>query len=102
MNLSLQSDKIEKFDEIQDGLSYSVGEPNVSITELMNDKFIRKNTAFKNWGNLLQAAGIRDEKDLNTPRFNEFIKAHTQFDEWEEMLIQASNHYASQKEADYF
>jgi|SRR5215204_5326771 len=102
MNLSLQSDKIEKFDEIQDGLSYSVGEPNVSITELMNDKFIRENTAFENWGNLLQAAGIRDEKDLNAPRFNEFIKAHTQFDEWEEMLIQASNHYASQKEADYF
>lgn len=100
MNLNLQSEEIEKFDEIQDGLSYSVGEPNVSIEQLMSAKFIRENTAFDSWGNLLRAAAIKDEKDLSAPRFNEFIKVYTRFEEWEEMLVQASNHYASRKQVD--
>jgi hypothetical protein len=99
MNLNLQSHEIEKFDEIQDGLSFSIGEPHVSIAQLMNDKFISENTDFDNWENLLLAAGIRDEEDFETPRFNDFIKAHTQFEEWEEMLVQSSNNYASRKEA---
>ena len=102
MNINLQSDKIEKFDEIQNGLSYSVGEPNVSITELMSDRFIGENTNFNSWENLLYAARVADEKDLSAPHFNEFIRAHTRFEEWEEMLVQASNHYASQKEASDF
>lgn len=96
----MQSDEIEKFDEIQTGLSYSIGEPDVSITQLMSDKFIGENTDFDSWEELLRAGRVRDEKDLNAPSFDEFIKAHTQFEEWEEMLVQASNHYASLKEAD--
>ena len=67
MSINLRSDKIEKFREIQDGLSYSVGEPNVSIRQLMNDEFIRQKTAFENWENLLRASQITDEKDLETP-----------------------------------
>jgi hypothetical protein len=102
MSLNLQSDEIEKFEEIQDGLSYSVGEADVSIKQLMNDKFINENTNFDNWENLLRAAGVSHGKDLNTPLFSEFIKTHTRFDEWEEMLVQSSNHYASRKEANNF
>jgi hypothetical protein len=102
MNLNLQSDEIEKFDEIQDGLSYTIGEPDVSITQLMSDKFINENTDFDSWENLLRAAGVRHEKDLNTPLFSEFIKTHTRFEEWEEMLVQSSNHYALRREANNF
>jgi hypothetical protein len=100
MKLNLQSDEIEKFTEIQNGLSYSIGQPNISLAQLMNDKFIRENTGFDSWEKFLRAAGIRDEKDFSTPHFNEFIKIHTQFEEWEEMLVQSSNHYASQHEPD--
>ena len=100
MSINLQSNKIEKFSKIQGGLSYSVGEPNVSIKQLMNDDFIRQNTAFDNWENLLQAAQTTDEKDLSAPRFSEFINAHTRFEEWEEMLAQSSNEYALRHEND--
>ena len=100
MNINLRTDKIEKFDEIQDGLSYLVGEPNVSITQLMNNKFVAENTNFHSWSNLLEAAGVTNEKDFETARFNEFIKAHTRFEEWEEMLVQASNQYAARKDSE--
>ncbi|HEY0426638.1 MAG TPA: hypothetical protein VGC76_02415 [Pyrinomonadaceae bacterium] len=98
MNVNLHSEKIENFDEIQDGLSYTIGEPDISIKQLMNKDFILKNTDFDCWEKLLEAACVSNEKDLEKPDFSNFIKSHTRFDDWEEMLIQASNEYAERKE----
>ncbi|HEX8249923.1 MAG TPA: hypothetical protein VF599_17255 [Pyrinomonadaceae bacterium] len=94
MSVNLQSNKIEKLDKIRDGLSYSIGEPQVSITELMNRRFIVENTDFETWENLLGAAGVLDESDLETPDFNEFINSHTRFKDWESMLIHSANQYS--------
>jgi hypothetical protein len=96
MGIDLQSNKIKGFDEIQDGFSYLTGEPNISIKQLMSNKFIVENTNFDTWEHLLHAAEVKNEKDLENPRFDEFIKLHTRFDDWEWMLIEASNHYALQ------
>jgi hypothetical protein len=96
MSINLQSNKIEGFDEIQDGLFYLLGESGVSITQLMNNKFIMENTDFDSWENLLVEAGVKNEKDFEKPNFNEFIKLHTRFDDWEFMLIEASNDYSLQ------
>jgi hypothetical protein len=98
MSANLQTDKIEDFDKIQDGLFYSIGESDISISELMNSRFILENTDFDSWENLLASAGIKDEKDLAKPDFNEFIKAHTRFRDWELMLIHASNQYSMRRE----
>ncbi|HEX9962088.1 MAG TPA: hypothetical protein VGB00_14225 [Pyrinomonadaceae bacterium] len=98
MSANLQSDKIENLDKIQDGLFYSIGESDISIDELMNGKFILENTDFDTWENLLGAAGIKNENDLTKPDFNEFVKAHTRFRDWELMLIHASNQYAARRE----
>jgi hypothetical protein len=98
MSVNLQTDKIEKLDKIQDGLFYSLGESNISIDELMNSGFILENTDFDTWENLLAAAGVKDEKDLAKPEFNEFIKARTRFKDWELMLIHASNQYSARRE----
>lgn len=98
MSAILQSNKIEKLDKIQDGLSYSIGEPDVQITQLMNNRFIFENTDFESWDSLLNAAGIKHEDDLATHGFDEFIKTHTRFKDWEEMLIHSSNQYALRHE----
>ncbi|HEX8371027.1 MAG TPA: hypothetical protein VF604_20955 [Pyrinomonadaceae bacterium] len=100
MNVNLQSNKIEKLDKIQDGLSYSIGEPDVSIKELMNQGFILENTDFDTWENLLGAAGVHSESDLEKPDFNEFIKSHTRFNDWESMLIHSANHYSLRYEGE--
>ena len=93
MSINLQSDNIEKMHKIRDGLSYSIGEPDVSIAELMNAAFIAGNTDFGSWQNLLVAAGVETEADLEKASFDEFIKSHTRFRDWEEMLIHSSNEY---------
>jgi len=100
MDINLQSGKIGKLDKIRDGLFYSIGEPDVSINELMNDKFILENTDFDTWQKLLGAAGIKDEIDLEKPQFSEFIKSYTRFKDWEEMLIHSSNEYALRYEGE--
>jgi hypothetical protein len=96
MSINLQSNKIAGFDRIQDGFSYLIGDPNVSIRQLMNNKFISENTNFRSWEHLLSAAGVKNEKDLEKPIFNEFIKLNSRFEDWEFMLVEASNQYALQ------
>jgi hypothetical protein len=96
--MKLQSDEIEMMGEIQDGLSYAVGESNVSVRELMDNGFIAEHTNFLNWNNFLKSAGIESEEDFEKPETNDFIKRHTEFESWEEMLVQASNYYVWLKE----
>jgi hypothetical protein len=100
MDGNLQSGKIRKLDKIQDELSYAVGEPNVSLRQLMNDRFILENTGFHTWESLLRAAPVKTETDLEKPDFNEFLRHHSRFADWEEMLIHASNEYALHYERD--
>jgi hypothetical protein len=94
MDINNQPNKIDRLDEIQDGFEYLINEPNISIYEMMDNDFIRHNTDFDTLKSLFKAAGVRSEKDLETPNFKSFIKAHTRFNDWEEMLIQAGNQYA--------
>ncbi len=93
MNLNNQSNRIDRLGEIQDGLEYLIDKPKVSIYEMMNDRFIRANTDFKTFENLLFEAGVLSEEDLETPSFVNFIKTHTRFEDWEEMLVVAGNQY---------
>jgi hypothetical protein len=83
-----------ELDEIQDGLSYLTGEPNVELNQLLTDAFIVENTDFDTMVNFFNAAGIRSENDLENPGFNDFVRRHTRFKDWEEMLVSSSNQYA--------
>jgi hypothetical protein len=98
MNLHLQSDEIEMMDEIQDGLAYTLGESNVSVTQLMTDGFIAEHTDFLNWNDFLKASGVRSEKDFGKAEFDKFIKRHTDFEEWKEMLVQSANKFVRRRE----
>jgi hypothetical protein len=98
MSINLQSDDIEDFDKVRDGLSYAVGEPDVSVEELMSCAFIAANTDFETWEKLLEAARVKDEKDLEKAEFDVFIKSRTRFKDWQSMLIQSANQYALRRE----
>lgn len=94
MNTNSQSRKIDRFEEIRDGLEYLTGEPNVSLSDLMTDDFIGGSTDFATFAAMLDRAGVRSKVDLENPAFARFIKTHTRFDDWEDMLVQAGNRYA--------
>jgi hypothetical protein len=98
MSENLQTHKIGKLDKIREDLSYSVGEPNVPVARLMNRSFIIQNTSFESWENLIGAAGVETENDLEQPDFNDFVRRHTRFRDWEEMLIQSANQYSLSRE----
>lgn len=95
-NETSRSNTQEELDKIQDGLFYLTGEEDISICELMSQKFIRENTDFSSLAELFSAAGVKSDKDLDSGSFNEFIKLHTCFSDWEEMLIQSSNQYPAE------
>lgn len=100
MSENLQTDIPRKLDKIQDDLSYSTGEANVPVEHLMSRSFILENTNFETWENLLGAAGVENEKDLEKPDFSEFVKLHTRFKDWEEMLIHSANQYSQRRETE--
>lgn len=91
-------DKISKLDKIQDDISYATGDAEVPLARLMSQKFIVENTSFESWEKLVGAAGVHDEKDLEKPDFSDFVKTHTRFKDWEEMLIHSANQYSLKHE----
>lgn len=98
MSENLQTDTISKLDKIQDDLSYATGEANVPLAQLMSRGFILENTSFESWETLLRTAGVETEKDLEKPDFSDFVKLHTRFKDWEEMLIHSANQYSLRHE----
>lgn len=98
MSDNFQVDNFTELDEIRDGLAYTFGEHNISVGELMRDEFIQRNTDFNSWNAFTHAAGVKTERDLGAADFNEFVKSHTRFADWELMLIHASNEYSARRE----
>jgi hypothetical protein len=98
MSENLQTGRTKKLDKIRDDLFYSTGEADVPVGRLMNRQFILENTDFETWESLLEAAHIRNENDLEAPDFNEFIRSHTRFQDWEAMLIHSANQYSLRSE----
>ena len=66
----------------------------------MNDRFILENMGLQTWESLLRAAAVKTETDLEKTDFNEFLRLHSRFADWEEMLIHASNEYALRYESE--
>ena len=87
--------KIDQLDKIQDGIFVLNGESKISIDELMSDKFIVENTDFNSLTEFFNAARVKNNEDLQKKEFDDFIKSHTRFENWEEMLVQSSNQFVS-------
>lgn len=60
------------------------------LNELMNDSFIKKNTKYNSFNNLLDNApfNIKSYNDIekNINEFNLYVKKNTKFENWEEMI----------------
>ncbi|MDQ6788144.1 MAG: hypothetical protein M3033_15170 [Acidobacteriota bacterium] len=92
---SHQSHKIDLLDEIQEGIFILTGEQEITINKLMTNTFIVENTDFDSLVDFFKAAEIKSKEDLQNKNFDDFIKSHTRFDNWDEMLVQSSNQYVS-------
>ena len=87
--------EVSELEKIRDGLSYLTGEENPSIDQIITDRFILENTDFDSLVNFFDAAGVKNEEDFERPEFNAFIKKHTRFEDWQDMLIHSSNQFVS-------
>ena len=92
---SHQTNKIDQLDKIQDGIFILTGESEISINQILSDKFIIENTDFSSLTEFFNAAGVKSKEDFKKSRFEDFIKSHTRFENWEDMLVQSSNQFVS-------
>lgn len=92
-----QTPKIDLLDEIQDGIFVLTGESEISIQKLLTDRFIVENTDFGTLSEFFQAARVKSKEDLEKESFEIFIKSHTRFKSWEDMLVESSNQYVLTK-----
>ncbi len=69
------------------------GTRKLSYSELMPVDFIRAHSRFKDAAALFEAGGIKEQVDLGTEQFSDFIKANTDFASWGAMRGAAGIEY---------
>ncbi len=101
--------KIEGFDELQNKLQDLAnkageldGEHSIPIAELLSDDFISENTKFSTIDELFEASGFEvgtQEDFVNIPdlEWDEHIRTHSSFENWQEMLNAASQEWVVSK-----
>lgn len=73
------------------------GSHEVSTTELMTDAFIRTETSFNSWEEVMDAGNIESSDDLESEAFSEFIRTNTKFDGFQDMIETAAQSYVVAK-----
>jgi len=80
-------------DELKDNLQSLSGSHEVSTNDLMTDKFVNSETSFDTWEALMNAANVQSSEDLESEWFSDFIRSHTKFDGFQDMLESAAQLY---------
>jgi len=80
-------------EKLQDNLESLSGTHEVSTNDLMTDKFIISETSFGTWEALMNAANVQSSEDLESKWFSDFIRSHTKFDGFQDMLENAAQSY---------
>ena len=84
-------------DKLQKKLEEVHGTHEVSTDDLMTDDFIRDQTNFSNWQELMDAGGVESNDDLKQAGFCDFIRSNTQFESFDDMLKASAQHYLLKK-----
>lgn len=95
--------KVTGFDEFQKQLedlsvnAKNLDGKNVSIYELLNNEFMAENTSFSSLDDLfengLHISSISDLEEYPEDKLDEIISAKTDFDNWEELIEEATAEY---------
>lgn len=86
--------------KLQKGLNDLANTKEIPIVELLNDSFLEENTNFKNF-NEFENSNIFDKyktiEEIPDQEMDEFIKASSKFNTWDEMLGSATEEYITKK-----
>lgn len=86
--------------KLQKGLNDLANTRKIPIVELLNDSFLEENTNFKNF-NEFENSNIFDKyktiEEIPDQEMDEFIKASSKFNTWDEMLGSATEEYIAKK-----
>lgn len=100
--------EMEGFDELQDDLEGMAekakeldGENEVPIEELFPDEFMEENTDFESLESFFRDSPWdweRDDlEDIPEEKLDEYVRTHSQFSSWEEMMSEAGEIWAAKQ-----
>jgi len=87
-------------DKLQKNLKNLKTSESVPISELFNSTFMRKYTNYQTFDSMLSAFGIQELKDiseLDNKEWNQFVKEHSKFIDWDDMKGTAGTERISRK-----
>lgn len=85
-------------DNLINNLEKTKGTNEYKISEILSDEFIKSNTKFKTFNELIEKLGLKMEKKsfdeiYKNKEFNEFINLNTKFNNLDSMLGYLFEHY---------
>lgn len=91
-------DLANQFGEMADNAEELEGENTVSLRDLFTEEFMRQHTAVTSFENFIEQSQwqVESEEDFEAipeDEFDEYVKAHSDFESWEDMLGTAANEW---------
>lgn len=91
-----------KLEDLQRRAKDLHGQHSVSFSELFPPKFMKEHTHFDTFESLVDASGFKVESQIDfelipDKEWDVFIKTHSQFADWKEMLTTAGQEYMVHK-----
>ena len=75
------------------GLQALEGTHSVSDEERFSNAFLFEKTKYPSWQSMKDAAGVQ----IDTPEWEEFVKANTPFHSWQEMIEVADDYWVEEQ-----
>ncbi|MGI8838295.1 MAG: hypothetical protein ACR2H4_16900 [Pyrinomonadaceae bacterium] len=94
MSIEVDFSGLEK---LQRKLRELEGDHNVPLPELMPDSFIRQHTNFQSLQAMLDAGGVKEDEDIDSDEFSEFIADRTRFKGWRDFCEFASSEWVGRQ-----
>lgn len=98
--MKVKTEGIDELANLADKLSISVSsaakktEGEYKLEELLNPEFMTKYTKYPDMDKFIDASGIENVEDkLDTPEFNAFVSANTEFEDFDDMCATAAQEY---------
>ena len=93
---------VRRLEELEHGVESISGEQEVPISELLSPDFLARHTEFASLEEMFLASGFtvetaEDFERIPDDEWDSFIRSHTQFSNWGEMLGAGSKEWAARK-----
>lgn len=95
-------DLIKSFEKMEKNAKELDGNHNIPLGDLMNEKFMSKNTKFATIDDFFENSPFTVETDedfdsIDKDELDEYVQENTKFSSWEDMLEYATEFYSESK-----